>query len=183
MDTSPIILTRRLGGDAAPRPGDLIAALDWEARRRMRQRVTLSDGRAAELALERPALGDTTFLRDGEVLAGEDGAGAEVRVVIRAAAERLLEVVCESPEALARCAYHLGNRHASVEVVVVPGELPRLRTAADPVMKPMLVGLGAVVSVVDAPFSPEVGAYAHTHDHAGRHDHGPARIHRFVQRG
>jgi urease accessory protein UreE len=33
-----------------------------------------------------------------------------------APAERVLHVVCESPQALARAAYHLGNRHVAIQV-------------------------------------------------------------------
>jgi len=80
--------------------------------------------------------------------------------------EELLNVECATPAALARIAYHLGNRHVPVEV----GE-GYLRIAEDPVLQRMLEGLGAKVSTKTAPFEPEAGAYG------GGHEHGAAKIH------
>jgi urease accessory protein len=101
-----------------------------------------------------------------------------VEVVARP--EQLLHVECDSPQALARAAYHLGNRHVPVQV----GE-GWLRLAADHVLEQMLKGLGARTSAIEAPFEPEAGAYAgHTHgslgyhQHAGAENHG-ARIHEY----
>ena len=73
----------------------------------------------------------------------------------RRAAGALLHVECDTPHALARAAYHLGNRHVPVEV----GE-GYLRLAADHVLEQMLTGLGARVTAIEAPFEPEAGAYA-----------------------
>ncbi|MCB9787706.1 MAG: urease accessory protein UreE [Deltaproteobacteria bacterium] len=146
--------------------------LDWESRRRTRMAVTLSDGRSAWVQLERPLAGQVSVLADGEGLAGPGG----LVVRVRAQPEPLWEVRADGPDALARCAYHLGNRHAHVEV----GE-GCLRTPADPVMRAMLEQLGAAVTAVEAPFSPEVGAYAHQGDHVHRHGHGVARIHSFTR--
>ncbi len=53
--------------------------------------------------------------------------------------------------------------------------LRRLRIQADHVLEGMLVGLGALVSSLRAPFEPEAGAYAHGHQHPG--DGSGARIH------
>lgn len=138
-------------------------ALDFDARRKRRQPVLTNRGEAwIQLErLERP-------FADGDVLASEDGATLR----IHARAERLIEVRASGP-ALTKCAFHLGNRHAQVEVVDAG-----LRTPDDPVMRAMLVQLGADVVVVDAPFRPEIGAYHHEHDHA----HGPGKIHRFVMK-
>lgn len=146
--------------------------LDWDARRRTRMAVTLSDGRAAWVQLVRPKAGQHSVLTDGDGLAGPGG----LVVRVRAEPEALLEVRAEGPVALARCAYHLGNRHAHVEV----GD-GCIRTPADAVMEAMLVQLGATVARVTAPFAPEVGAYGHQHDHVHQHGHGVARIHSFTR--
>ena len=73
------------------------------------------------------------------------------------------------PSDLAKAAYHLGNRHVPVQV----GE-GFLRLAADHVNEEMLKKLGAKVSVMEAPFEPEAGAYAGAHHHDGEHE---AKIH------
>ena len=77
---------------------------------------------------------------------------------------------CADAFELARAAYHLGNRHVAVEL----GE-GWLRIQADHVLEGMLVGRGAEVSPISAPFEPEAGAYAHGHQHPG--DGSGARIH------
>lgn len=156
-DSAPVFVSR-----VADRAATATLSLDFDARRKRRQSVTLDDGRAAWIALERL----DAPLADGDLLTTDDGLVA--RVV--AAPERLIAVLA-SGAALARCAYHLGNRHAQVEVVD-----GGLRTTFDPVMQAMLVQLGAHVTAIEAPFRPEIGAYHHEHDHA----HGPGKIHRFV---
>jgi len=135
--------------------------LDFDQRRKRRQAIATDRGPAwIDLErLERPFV-------DGDLLASSDG----LTLCIHARAERLIEVRADGAT-LTRCAFHLGNRHAQVEVVEAG-----LRTPEDPVMRQMLEQLGAEVVVVDAPFRPEIGAYHHEHDHA----HGPAKIHRFV---
>jgi len=44
-----------------------------------------------------------------------------------------------------------------------------LRIRRDHVIEAMLVGLGARVTPIEAPFVPEAGAYAH-HDHGDGHE-------------
>lgn len=161
-----LVVQRRL---EAPAPHDAEVVLPFELRRRSRLRTAAVGGEEIGLFLERG-----TVLRDGECLRADDG-----RVVrVRAAAEDLLEVRAADAVALARAAYHLGNRHA--EVQIGPGWL---RFAADDVLAAMVRGLGATVTAVRAPFDPEPGAYA-----AGHHAHsGEARhagiLHDFALRG
>ena len=66
------------------------------------------------------------------------------------------------PSALARLAWHLGNRHLPVAI-----DGARLLIRDDHVIAAMLEGLGAHLRHIEAPFSPERGAYhaAHHHDH------------------
>jgi urease accessory protein len=89
--------------------------------------------------------------------------GSIVRVAGKA--EPLVEIAAASAQELARLAWHIGNRHADVQVVD-----DRLRIRRDHVLEGMLGGLGAQLTPVEAPFDPEPGAYGHGHQHG--HDHG-----------
>jgi urease accessory protein len=127
--------------------------LPYDRRERCRQRARLASGEEAALFLVRG-----TVLRDGDLLTGEGG--RVVRVV--AAPEPTYLVRCADATMLARCAFHLGNRHTQTQV----GAL-WLRIRVDPVLKEMVAGLGAQVEEQMAKFEPEAGAYAggHGHDH------------------
>jgi urease accessory protein len=142
--------------DAAP---DLIVhelmVLPWDQRERCRLRARLASGEEVALFLARG-----TVLRDGDLLRGE--AGRVVRVV--AAPEPTYLVRCVDAAMLARCAYHLGNRHTQAQV----GQ-GWIRIRVDPVLKEMVLGLGAQVDEELAKFEPEPGAYAGGHGHAHAH--------------
>ena len=140
-------------------------ALDFHYRSKSRLRVTLASGDEAGLFLPRG-----TLLRGGQRLQASDGRIVEVV----AAEEDLIEARCATPLALARAAFHLGNRHVAVQI----GEDAAgdwLRIQADHVLQGMLLGLGARVEALRAPFEPEAGAYAPGHQHPG--DGSGARIH------
>jgi urease accessory protein len=130
--------------------------LPYDQRERCRQRARLASGEEVALFLVRG-----TVLRDGELLTGEGG--RVVRVV--AAPEPTYRVLCADPTLLARCAFHLGNRHTQTQVGT-----GWLRIRVDPVLKDMVVGLGAHVEEELAKFEPEAGAYAGGHGH--HHGHG-----------
>jgi len=154
---------------SSERAHDAVLELPFERRQQSRLRTRATDGEEIGLMLERGAT-----LRDGDVLEADDG--RVVRVV--AAAESLLEIRSDDPRALARAAYHLGNRHASVEIGA-----GWLRCAADPVLAGLLRGLGLDVRETSAPFQPEPGAYAAgQHAHASNARHAGV-IHDFVARG
>jgi len=138
--------------------------LPFEQRSKSRAKVALVGGEEVALQLPRGEV-----LRGGDLVVASDGRVIEVR----ASPEKLLHISCTSPSALARAAYHLGNRHVAVEV----GE-GWMRIAADHVLEDMLRGLGATVASVQAAFEPESGAYAgqgHAHD---EHGHG-GKIHEY----
>ena len=141
-------------GSVAP-PAAPRLVLPYERRCVSRQSAKLSDGREAQIFLPRG-----TVLRGGDVLAGEDG----TRVVVEAANERVMIVRTDDPRALARAAYHLGNRHVAVEVGA-----GLLKLEHDHVLGTMLRGLGVDVGTAEAPFEPESGAYAGGHTHAHEH--------------
>lgn len=146
--------------------GELV--LPYELREKSRLRAELASGEEVAVFTVRG-----TVLRDGDLLKGEDG-----RVVkVTAASEATYRVACASPQALLRCAFHLGNRHTQAQV----GD-GWLRIRKDPVLKDMLAGLGADVSEEQAPFEPESGAYSakfgggHHHHDDGHHHHPLAPI-------
>ena len=144
--------------------------LPFEQRQRSRLRARLNSGEEVALTLPRGEV-----LRGGDLLLASDG--RIVQVIARP--EKLLHVECGSQQALARVAYHLGNRHVAVQVGA-----GWLRLAADHVLEHMLEGLGARITPIEAPFEPEAGAYAgHTHGAAGHHHDGEeqhgARIHEY----
>ena len=139
--------------------------LPFDRRQKSRQRATLVSGE--EVAIELPR---GQVLRGGDWVVASDGRVIEVV----ASPERVLHVECESPQALARAAYHLGNRHVPVQV----GE-GWLRIADDHVLARMLEVLGAKVTALEAAFEPEAGAYGaghHHHDHESTHG---GKIHEF----
>ncbi|MCW5749428.1 MAG: hypothetical protein KIT36_24775 [Alphaproteobacteria bacterium] len=136
--------------------------LDYDDRFRRRKRFVAEGG--LEFLLD---LGEAVPLRDGDGLALEGG--GFVRVV--AAEEKLIEVKAADAGALARLAWHLGNRHLPVAI-----QHERLLIRDDHVIVDMLKGLGAQIRAVSEPFDPEGGAYGqHNHDH--RHPHGGVHDH------
>ncbi|HKY02689.1 MAG TPA: urease accessory protein UreE [Burkholderiales bacterium] len=136
--------------------------LPFEQRQKSRLLATLSTGEDAALFLPRG-----TILRDGDWLRAKDGR----IVLVVAQPEKVMQVTCVNSHALCRAAYHLGNRHVPLQIG--PGWL---RFEADNVLQEMLVGLGAKVEEIEAPFEPEAGAYSsQSHSHrkstAKIHDH------------
>jgi urease accessory protein len=140
------------------RPADARLVLPYDLRSRSRFRARLVSGEEVGVRLERGQV-----LRGGDLLLADDGRVVEVG----AAAETVSNVHSAEPRRLARAAYHLGNRHVSLQI----GE-GWLRYRHDHVLDDMIRGLGLNVSVEQAPFEPESGAYGgsqaeahHEHDH------------------
>ncbi len=132
-------------------------ALDYEARFLRRKRLQTGCGLAFFVDLA-----ETVSVNDGDAFELSDG----LIVAVRAAPEPLHTV---SGDNLARFAWHIGNRHTPCQI-----EASRLLIRRDPVLADMLRRLGAELSDIDAPFTPEGGAYGHGrtmgHDHHA-HDH------------
>ena len=132
-----------------------IVTLIYLDRHRRRIRLVTDSGETFLLDLPRAA-----HLADGDGL-GLDSGGY---IRVRAAPEPVLEIEAEDRAGLLRIAWHLGNRHLPLQVA---GE--RLRIRADHVIAEMVAGLGGRLTRLDAPFDPEIGAYAgdtaHGHDH------------------
>jgi len=131
------------------RPADAVDRVVLDAAERYRRRIALAAERGTRFLLD---LAEATPLRDGDGLVLDDGAV----VAVAARPEPLVEIAAADAAALARLAWHLGNRHTEVEIF---GN--RLRMRRDHVLEDMLAGLGAQVAAVEAPFEPERGAYEH----------------------
>lgn len=152
-----------------------VVTLDFDARFRRRMMLTTDGGDEVLLDLAKPV-----------AMAGGDGlrldGGGWLR--IEAAPEALIEVRAETPHALLRLAWHLGNRHLPAEI-----REEAILIRPDHVIEEMLTGLGAGLARVTRPFQPEGGAYGdpatpgghhhhdHGHDHDHDHDHGHGHSH------
>lgn len=130
-------------------------------RHRRRIRMTADDGFVFLLDLA-----EATVLRQGDGLKLEGGGYVEVI----AAPEPLVEITAGPAVALARLAWHLGNRHLPAEI-----QADRILIRDDHVIVEMLKGLGASVRHVDAPFDPEGGAYGQ-HNHDPKHPFGHGSV-------
>jgi len=144
------IAVRHKGGWPQERAVDTVT-LAFLDRHRRRIRLVGDSGEAFLLDLPRAA-----HLADGDGLELNDGGF----IAVRAAPERVLEIAGADAAQLLRIAWHLGNRHLPVQVA---GD--RLRVRDDHVIAEMVTGLGGRVSRLDAPFDPEIGAYAGGHAH------------------
>jgi len=124
---------------------------------RHRRRLRLESDAGEPFLLDLPRAG---VLEEGDGLALSDGSW----LAVQAASEALIEVTASSPELLTRLAWHIGNRHLPAQL-----EGGRILIRDDHVIAAMLEGLGARLRRIDAPFTPERGAYAaephHHHDH------------------
>jgi urease accessory protein len=133
--------------------------LDYAQRSVRKVTVTGVKGNTIDIDLHEPAR-----LRTDDLLLLDDGGLVEVV----AAPEPLVEARAANLAALARLAWHLGDRHVPVQVLT-----NRIRARRDPAIESLLTSLGAKVVLIEAPFEPEGGAYAssHAHDHDHAHDH------------
>ncbi|SIS67968.1 urease accessory protein UreE [Insolitispirillum peregrinum] len=115
-------------------------------RHRRRIRMVADDG--GDFLLDLP---NATHLRDGDGLLLDNGGV----IVVRAAAEQVIDLHSSTVEQQVRLAWHIGNRHLPVQIL--PGG--SLRLHLDEVLVTMAEGLGARVERLCAPFQPEPGAY------------------------
>jgi urease accessory protein len=144
----------------------IVDTITLDRQSRYRRRVLLTTDGGRELLLDLP---EVTYLAHGDGLAVEGGA-----VLVKAAAEDLLEIHAADALALATIAWHLGNRHT-------PAEITRgaIYIQPDHVLAELVEQLGAHVHRVRRPFEPEGGAYGgkgplhsgHHHGHGGHHHH------------
>ncbi|SRR5579883_2099081 len=125
---------------------------------RHRRRVRLESDAGEVFLLDLPK---AIALDDGDGLRLDDGRW----ISVRAAPEALIEVTAE-PTLLTRLAWHLGNRHLPARI-----EPHRILIRRDHVIADMLSKLGAMLRFIEAPFTPERGAYDEGHGYSDEHAH------------
>jgi urease accessory protein len=157
-------------------PRHIAGTITLDRQSRYRRRVVLKMDDGGELLLD---LAEATYMADGDAVLLEGGSGV---VLVKAAAEDLMEIRAADPLALARIAWHLGNRHTPAQI-----RPDAILIQPDHVLAEMVRGLGAEVRRVRCAFEPEGGAYGghgalqhgqhhhHGHDHHSHdHQHGSA---------
>jgi urease accessory protein len=159
-------------GHRHDRPVVDIVILDYAQRSAQKAVVTCVKGGTIEIDLHQPVR-----LRTDDLLLLDDGNLVEVV----AAPELLIEARAADTAALARLAWHLGDRHVPLQV------LPnRIRARREGAIEGLLASLGAKIAMIEAPFEPEGGAYAqqevpacdHDHDHGHGHPHEHGHPHK-----
>ncbi len=134
---------------------DVIDRVVLDADQRHRRRVVLIGERGTRFLVDLP---HAMVLKNGDGLTLDDGSIVQVT----GRAEQLCEIEVRTPLDLVRLAWHLGNRHADLQVLD-----GRLRIRRDHVLEEMIVGLGGSVAAIDAPFEPEPGMYLEAGGHGG----------------
>lgn len=114
--------------------------LSADDRQRRRMMLIAEDG--TEFLLDLPS---PTILCPGDGLVLDDG----TVVAVAGEPEALSEIVPRAPSDLVRLAWHLGNRHAGIQIMA-----DRLRIRRDHVLQDMVRSFGATVKSVNAPFDP-----------------------------
>lgn len=151
-------------GPVKATPHDMVL-LDYDGRMLRRRRLVTLHEEAFLVDLP-----ETVSVDEGDAFVLADGR----LITVLAAEEPLMEVQGD----LHRLAWHIGNRHAPCQI-----KQDRLVIRQDRVLREMLLGLGAVVKDMVAPFTPEGGAYGHGrtlgHGHGAKaaSDHGHAHPH------
>ena len=141
-----------------PNSADDIITLDYEGRFLRRKRLITDGGEAFLVELPETislSATDGFVLDDGRIIA------------IRPKPEPLLKVTHSH---LPRIAWHVGNRHTPCQI-----EQDYLLIQQDHVLEDMLRLLGADSERLEAPFTPEGGAYGHGRTHG--HEHGRSDDH------
>lgn len=140
-------------------PAVATLSLTASDRAKSRHRFTADDGTPVYLNLPRG-----TVLRGGDLLGSDDKTA--IRVVAKP--EPVVVVTAQSSFDLMRAAYHLGNRHVSLELAP-----DCLTLEPDPVLEALLHQLGGLeLTTATLPFEPEAGAYRSTpHSHSSSHGH------------
>ncbi|MEP1612436.1 MAG: urease accessory protein UreE [Roseobacter sp.] len=129
----------------------------------LRRRVVQTE-KGDDLLVDLPKV---TSLNHGDAFVLPNGEFIEVC----AANEPLLAITSDD---LTRVAWHIGNRHTPCQI-----DAHRLLIQRDHVLADMLSRIGAHLTEIVEPFTPEGGAYGHgrTHGHDHSHSHGPASDH------
>jgi urease accessory protein len=132
-----------------------------DADERHRRRAVLTGERGTRFLLDLP---HACVLRDGDGLVLDDD--TIVRVASRS--EPLAELRTLAALDLLKLAWHLGNRHAKVQILE-----QRLWIRRDHVLEDLARELGATVTHMVAPFEPERGAHRHVSQTGDRRNDAP----------
>lgn len=133
-------------------PDDTIA-LDYDARLLRRKKLTSQSG--LSFLVDLPEVTHVDHLDAFELTDGR-------LIGVVAAPETLTKIEGDLP----RLAWHIGNRHTPCQVMA-----DHLLIRQDHVLRGMLAQLGAALSEIEAPFTPEGGAYGHGRTFGHEHDH------------
>jgi urease accessory protein len=168
-ETRQEIFERELLGTGVPDKSALpFLSLDHEERGKSRLRMRLSDGRDAALVLPRG-----TRLRDGDILLSLSGELLE----LRAEPEELMEASAAASHDFYLAIYHLGNRHAPIEIK----EGLKLAFKPSNPLKALMESLNLKVMEIREPFEPIKGCagsgHSHGHEHAHSHDNDHGHFH------
>lgn len=121
----------------------------YDNRTKSRWRTVLDNGEEVALILPRGKV-----LNDDDILVTK-----EHRFIrVQAAVEDVTTAYCQDNKMHARACYHMGNRHVAVQI----GDT-WLRYRNDHVLDAMLTIMGCRLAREQAKFSPEAGAYSHSH--------------------
>ena len=137
---------------------DYTLSLTYEDRFLRRKKLITDCGMGFILDLEQ-----TTSLDHGDHIECTDG----THILVQAKPETLAQITGAN---LLELAWHIGNRHTPCQI-----EASHLLIQRDHVREGMLRLLGAEIEPMQAPFTPEGGAYGHGRTHSHHHDpeHGP----------
>ncbi len=150
---------------ASDMPADYRVELSYHQRVKGRLRVQIAADLDAGIVSSR---GEE--LRHGDKLADASGNILEILAID----EPVSVAQTDSELLFCRACYHVGNRHAEVQI-----EAGRLVYLRDHVLDEMLNRLGLEVTEQQLPFSPESGAYSegHSHSHSDHHTQHQAHSH------
>lgn len=128
--------------------GEPVGTVTLAAHDRHRRRIRLTDDGGEDFLLDLP---NAILMKDGEGLALDCGGV----IVVRAAEEDVLDLLCADAGQLARLAWHLGNRHVPLQFL----DVNAIRVPADHTLPAVARRLGVTALHRRAPFQPEPGAF------------------------
>lgn len=147
-----IILTKKVILEFKNRP-NLTVFLTAEERIKVKHTIELKESNSTDIILIKLNLERGVILNNGDILTNDQ---ENFFLEIKSTLEPVITVKSNCKLTLLKAAYHLGNRHVSLEI-----NEDYLRFSPDHVLESMLIKLGLNVYEELAPFFPEFGAYKH----------------------
>jgi urease accessory protein len=147
-----IILTKKVTLESRNKP-NLTVFLTAEERTKVKHTIEFKESNSTDIILIKLNLERGIILNDGEILTNDQD---NFFVEIKAKLEPVITVKSDCKLTLLKAAYHLGNRHVSLEI-----NEDYLRFSPDHVLESMLIKSGLNIYEELAPFFPELGAYKH----------------------